>query len=127
MSLVRSADGHSGFWHDVAMTDGPEVPELNEMNKTAPFTEFEVRWPSSAERDPKVATRFGLLADGSGGWVLFIGHVTPPPWFTPSDRQRGREEVGLTLEVELGGVFYMTEAAMLELYNMLRRHLHKES
>jgi hypothetical protein len=83
----------SRLGHDVAMTDGPGVPELDRLT-------FEIRWPSSATRDPKVATKFAILSDDLGGAFLLIGHAPPPPWPTASDRQRGREEAaGLTLEI----------------------------
>lgn len=118
--FARSADAQNGLWHDVVMTDGPEDPDLSKLT-------FEVRWPASAARDAKVATKFGILADDSGGAFLLIGHVPPPPWFSPNDRRRGLSEVGSTLEVELGGAFYMTQAALFELYQTLLKHLGKES
>ncbi|ORW51340.1 hypothetical protein AWB90_05300 [Mycobacterium paraense] len=100
------------------MTDGPEEKKL----KTE--VTFQLRWPLSAARDPKVATKFGIVMDDVGGVFLLMGNVAPPPWFTQADRSRGLPQG--EIEVDVAGAFYLTPAALRELHRVIQNHLDAE-
>jgi hypothetical protein len=99
-----------------------EEPPETQVGASDPI-EFNVFWPADAAVGAQVVTHFGVLNDGTAGpdagLYLLMGQAVPPPWFTDIARNRGLEESGTDLQIQVRAAVYMTRTRARELHNLL--------